>query len=377
MDTSCKGISWFGNLYQKFEDLCREAEEIMQQEVIEPAISQLETFNENFENLLSLSEPIGDALGQSSVDIEEGAAPDSSLPQNASDAACVKSPAGTDEDCDKRSLDDPYRVHLSSVEFVKNVSCGLSLEETDALEISSQEIELDGGGNILIPASDDAGGCNSLVETEDRSGNHADMPSKISDDIQFCNAFNSVEPGKRSPAGIGSCPATDALEISSSCLTMDATVSPPGGIELHKSFDESKSAVPLPVCDSSDESGSTMPFPESEEQDNDVTKSVLQTSQSLNTLKLDKSCILVDGSGIQSISCQDAKCRSYKKKLKDAFASRMRLLKKRNHKQPADWSGDLDAGFDQQKGKSFTTTAVVEKSSSPDYEFSESEWEIV
>ncbi|KAB2612018.1 hypothetical protein D8674_039944, partial [Pyrus ussuriensis x Pyrus communis] len=113
------------------------------------------------------------------------------------------------------------------------------------------------------------------------------------------------------------------------------------------------------------------------ELDNDVTKSVLQISQSLNTLKLDKSCILVDGSVIQSISCQDAKCRSYKKKLKDAFASRMRLLKTRNHKQPADWSGDLDAGFDQQKGKSFTTIAVVEKSSSPDYEFSESEWEIV
>ncbi|XP_068325278.1 uncharacterized protein [Pyrus communis] len=377
MDTSCKGISWFGNLYHKFEDLCREAEEIMQQEVIEPAISQLETFNENFENLLSLSEPIGDALGQSSVDIEEGAASDSSLSQNANDAACVKSPAGTDEDCDKRSLDDAYRVHLSSVEFVKNVSCGLSLEETDALEISSQEIELDGGGNILIPASDDAGGCNSLVETEDRSGNHADMPSNISDDIQFSNAVNSVEAGKRSPAGIGSCPATDALEISSSCLTTDVTVSPPGGIELHKSFDESKSAVPLPVCDSFVESGSTMPFPESEELDNDVTKSVLQTSQSLNTLKLDKSCILVDGSGIQSISCQDAKCRSYKKKLKDAFASRMRLLKTRNHKQPADWSGDLDAGFDQKKGKSFTTIAVVEKSSSPDYEFSESEWEIV
>lgn len=47
------------------------------------------------------------------------------------------------------------------------------------------------------------------------------------------------------------------------CLNTDATVSPPGGIELHKSFDESKSAVSLPVCDSFDESGSTMPFPES------------------------------------------------------------------------------------------------------------------
>lgn len=175
----------------------------------------METFNENFENLLSLSEPIGDALCQSSVDVEEGAASDSSLPQNANDAACVKSLAGTDEDCDKRSLDDVYRVHLSSVEFVKNFSCGLSLEETDALEISSQEIELDGGGNVLIPASDDAGECNSLVETEDRSGNHADMPSNISDDIQFSNAVNSVESGKRCPGGIGSCPATDALEISS------------------------------------------------------------------------------------------------------------------------------------------------------------------
>lgn len=46
------------------------------------------------------------------------------------------------------------------------------------------------------------------------------------------------------------------------CLTTDATVSLPNGIELHNSFDELKSAVPLPVCNSFDDQ-STMPFPES------------------------------------------------------------------------------------------------------------------
>ncbi|KAM0961242.1 hypothetical protein ACFX13_020973 [Malus domestica] len=91
--------------------MCREVEEIMQQEVIEPAISQLETFCETVENLLSSSEPVGDALSQSSVDIEEGAASDSSLVQNA-----------TYENRDKRSSNG--RVHLGSVEFVKTISCG-------------------------------------------------------------------------------------------------------------------------------------------------------------------------------------------------------------------------------------------------------------
>ncbi|RXH70239.1 hypothetical protein DVH24_007495 [Malus domestica] len=216
------------------------------QEVIEPAISQLETFCETVENLLSSSEPVGDALSQSSVDIEEGAASDSSLVQNA-----------TYENRDKRSSNG--RVHL--------------------------------------------------------------------DDIQFYDFVNLVEPCKRNPAIIRSCPA-DALSISNSCLTTDATVSPPNGIELHNSFDELKSAVPLPVCNSFEDQ-STMPFPESEAWDNDIAKSGLQTTQSLN-IKLDESCIKVDGTRIQSISCEEAKCGSYK---------------------PADPSGNLDAGFDQQKEK--------------------------
>lgn len=180
------------------------------QEVIEPAVSQLETFCENVENLLSLSEPVGDSLSQSSVDIEEGAASDSSLVQNA-----------TYENRDKRSSDDG--VHLGSVEFVKTISCGLSLEETNDIKVNkfqldviyhaSQEIELGGRDNMLVPALDDVGGYNSLAETDYRSSNHTDMSSNISDDIQFSDFVNLVEPCKRNPAGIRSCPA-DALSIS-------------------------------------------------------------------------------------------------------------------------------------------------------------------
>ncbi|KAM0961241.1 hypothetical protein ACFX13_020972 [Malus domestica] len=171
---------------------------------------------------------------------------------------------------------------------------------------------------MLVPALDDVGGCNSLMETDYRSSNHTDMSSNISDDIQFYDFVNLVEPCKRNPAIIRSCPA-DALSISNSCLTTDATVSPPNGIELHNSFDELKSAVPLPVCNSFEDQ-STMPFPESEAWDNDIAKSGLQTTQSLN-IKLDESCIKVDGTRIQSISCEEAKCGSYKKKMK-------RLLRK-------------------------------------------------
>lgn len=50
------------------------------------------------------------------------------------------------------------------------------------------------------------------------------------------------------------------------------------------------------------------------------------------------------------------------KKLKDAFASKMRLLKKHNN---------------EQERNRFSTLALPEKSNSPDYEFCESDWEIV
>lgn len=65
------------------------------------------------------------------------------------------------------------------------------------------------------------------------------------------------------------------------------------------------------------------------------------------------------------------------KKLRDAFASKIRLLKNQNHKQHATFYEDLDTGSDRQRGKSSKSSTHAKRPDSLDPEFSESEWEIV
>lgn len=166
------------------------------------AESQLVTVGTNVKNFFSELDIIGDALPQSSVDKKQGAAPDSFMLQKTDDVVGIKSPVGTDG-----GRDDG--VQIGSVESVKSMSSGLSLEEIDdgietkkfQLQTSdkkdsgnaNQEIGLDSAAKFLIPASDDLGGCNSFKDTEGRSTKLVDMSSKVSDDkIDSSNANQEI-----------------------------------------------------------------------------------------------------------------------------------------------------------------------------------------
>ncbi|XP_024199593.1 uncharacterized protein LOC112202807 isoform X4 [Rosa chinensis] len=177
MDTS-NGIAWFGNIFQKFEDMYHDVDELVKQ-----AESQLVTVGANVKNFFAELDLIGDAVPQSSVDKKPGAAPGTSVVQKTDDAVSIKSLEGTDGGCGDG-------VHIGSVESVKSVSSGLSLEQVsdnqtpdkkDSIN-ANQEIGLDIGAKLLIPASDDVGECNSFTEAEDRSTNLVDMSSKFSDE---------------------------------------------------------------------------------------------------------------------------------------------------------------------------------------------------
>ncbi|XP_024199586.1 uncharacterized protein LOC112202807 isoform X1 [Rosa chinensis] len=384
MDTS-NGIAWFGNIFQKFEDMYHDVDELVKQ-----AESQLVTVGANVKNFFAELDLIGDAVPQSSVDKKPGAAPGTSVVQKTDDAVSIKSLEGTDGGCGDG-------VHIGSVESVKSVSSGLSLEQVsdnqtpdkkDSIN-ANQEIGLDIGAKLLIPASDDVGECNSFTEAEDRSTNLVDMSSKFSDekkdssnaneeigldsgakllipaldDIGGFNSFMETEDRSRNLVDLCSKISDDmrlsnALEMDILCKKSTAGntaanlpifATEPEGLELYDSS-------------SCDESETTMHFPGTEEPDNDVTGSGLQTLGSLNKVELGESCIVVDCTELECSSGEAVKRRSYKKKLRDAFVSRMRLLKKQNN---------------DELRNSFATLTLPEKSNSPDYEFFESDWEIV
>jgi DNA-binding transcriptional regulator GbsR (MarR family) len=65
----------------------------------------------------------------------------------------------------------------------------------------------------------------------------------------------------------------------------------------------------------------------------------------------------------------------FHEKVQEAFASKMRLLKKiQNHNQRATCYENLNTRLDQQRGKSSKSSTHAKRPNSLDQEFNESEW---
>lgn len=375
MDYTFNGITWVGSIYQKFEDMCLEVDEIMRQERLNCVEGQLQIVGANVRQFCS--EIMQDVLPPSSVPTEKEAVSDLSVEQTTDVAAYKKSIVGIDEE---HFVEGPCNVdhllHSSSVEPVKVIDIGLSLEEnvdigmneksevdvkeypirekqiqldisdiipsgerdlsmallSHELHRADNEMAVDSGANMLLPAPDGVEGSNSFMKTGEEI------------DAAACNS--------------GGIPSPDSVSLVESCE------SKVGNVELSSG---DASAVSI---------GRSDDYIAEESRDDDITKKG-STVRSSDKVKLDESCIMVDHSDLYSFSQEAPKDRSYKKKLKEALASKIRLRKKQDHNQHATCYKDLGAGLDQQKGKSFTSSTLAKDPDSPDQEFCESEWEIV
>ncbi|KAJ4982469.1 hypothetical protein NE237_033306 [Protea cynaroides] len=92
-------------------------------------------------------------------------------------------------------------------------------------------------------------------------------------------------------------------------------------------------------------------------------------------VKLEESCVLVDSDELHIVSQRISKNRSYKKKLRDAFASRMKSGKKQEYERLALLCGDIDTGTNNQIAGSSQISFLPKKL--PSQDLCDSEWEIV
>ncbi|XP_026412626.1 uncharacterized protein LOC113308360 isoform X2 [Papaver somniferum] len=101
-----------------------------------------------------------------------------------------------------------------------------------------------------------------------------------------------------------------------------------------------------------------------------------KTIEQFENLKLEDSCVVVQPF---SVSYRDGKNRSYKRKIRDAIASRMGSSKKKEYEQLAIWCADIDAESTQHRFEtsSLATPKKLDSKISSSDEFCESEWEIL
>ncbi|XP_021294452.1 uncharacterized protein LOC110424237 [Herrania umbratica] len=279
MDSKSKGIAWVGNIYQKFEAMCMEVDDMVCEETFRCVENHLQTVGANVKQFCT--EFMQDVLlSPRAKSVEER---NLSLVQNTGVTACENSNITIDEDKSQKEL-----IHSSSVQSVDDVHFG-----------SVDDVHF---------------GLSSEQSTKDESA-LAHSGSIPSDSVILAQACKN--------------------ELQDTDSTLDDTSLETTEEASHQSVSEVELEAAL---------------------------------LSLDEAKLEESCIIVDSGDLQSQSNEAGKRRSYKKKFRESFSSKLRLRKQ---------DREQHAGSSKEKGKNAGRSSQTDKAKSQDMEFSESDWELV
>ncbi|KAF8409017.1 hypothetical protein HHK36_005088 [Tetracentron sinense] len=395
MDLQCKGITWVGNIYQKFEAMCLELDDIMCQDTVQYVENQVQTVGASANKICS--DVMQDLLPPSSVDPVKGAAPDFSLEQNTEIGTDKKSKVGIDEDPINIDIDQSTELDVialaenkqghassfsgltpSSVDPVNGACSKISLGQNDDVEMyKKSNVDIEENPVKEKPHSSEMSEVIAPVDKDSRRAGFSDSSAlPYSDSILPVISCNKVmEMGLTPSIGVLSA-ESDGADTS----TINETVFMMGSEIEHKQYCHSGQLEAF------------MLYPEiavtgrSEEPDtevsngNGVTEPGMETIEPFHKVKLEGSCVMVDSNELCFVSHGEGKHRSYKKKIRDAFASKMKLAKKQEYEQLEIWYRDVNAGSNQQRvenSKLSILTRDFDSKQIPTHDFCESDWELL
>lgn len=111
------------------------------------------------------------------------------------------------------------------------------------------------------------------------------------------------------------------------------------------------------------------------EKNDDIVELASETTDKYQNAKLEESCIVVDSIELPYVPREAGRPRSYKKKIRDALASRMRLAKKPEYEQLPIWHGETNNP--QRKESSGPSLITNDSKKPPDNDNGDSEWELL
>eukprot|EP00261_Vitis_vinifera_P011997 XP_002283041.3 PREDICTED: uncharacterized protein LOC100246901 isoform X2 [Vitis vinifera] len=204
MDLKFKGIAWVGNIYQKFEAICQEVDNIVSQDPVKYVENQVQTGCESMKKFCS---DVVQELLPSSVDPVEHEDEAVPLKQNDENRTYIKSLTGIEE-------------NLVDIDF-KELSVGLDafgpMEKVwaDGLSFSGLHLVVD----ELMPELS----MNS-IEGEEFSlslGENGDVPINENPDVDVEENFKKEKPSSHQVLGLNSCGEKDLCEPSLSSEYVD------------------------------------------------------------------------------------------------------------------------------------------------------------
>ncbi|XP_030518660.1 uncharacterized protein LOC115732137 [Rhodamnia argentea] len=424
-----KGITWVGNIYQKFEAMCLEVEEIMYQDTVKFVENQVQTVGASVKKFCS--EVVEDMLPPSCIDSDKVTAPEFSVVRCNDVQVCKKvkvcrkrEPAKAIYQLseDSKILGDVKKDVLRAPRF-RGTSCADNTCQTpfqvSALQKASPDLHSGSTDDKSVPESaitvNENSGVNSmpsaetskviapgepefigfLTENDESAHDQTTIASSASVEINkgdtMENHINNTERGSRcAPESSGNGALLNKLISDQSLATCERETKTPStsGVPLVESYvyfsdieadsvDSStmsenicsRYVFPLPGCSN----GSRM----------NTTKGDFDTEQDAATFnqidkaKLEESCIVVNNDEIHFVARREGKHRSYKKKVRDAFSSKKKSSRILEYEQLATWHGvDAEPSKDCRR-RSRPTLNLEEEEKTQAHDYSEPEWELL
>ncbi|KAF5728719.1 hypothetical protein HS088_TW21G00869 [Tripterygium wilfordii] len=388
-------IAWVDNVCQKFEDVCLEADNIMREEIIGAAETQLQTMSASVTKFFS--DLVDDVVPQYSADhVVEEEALDLSPVQNSGviahkrsevsldDGHCEKEPSLGDHflrschlSCIRRRHLDPHlkqndggTVHEKSRMIVRGNPIKEKENQLKSLEVHEKK---DSVTTALSSPLDDDTESSDILEKKDSVTPVSSPPLDNNESLDILEKKDSVIAAlslQMSTNSLDNLEKKDpAMEALSSAL--DDNTERDSLIGEEKGSRSSNCSTLMGSCESEVldiEVALNVALAESTGDSFDVREVELSTILPSNKATLDESCIVVDSNELSAVSHGVRRSGSDKKKLRlrSVFASR----KKAQDYWECDHS-HLDVGWYEQKRN------VLDKSELVDDGFSDSEWEIV
>lgn len=410
-----KGIAWVGNIYQKLEALCLEIEDNVYEDTVKYVENQVQTVGASVKKFYS--DVVQDLLPPSEMDPVKVAASDLPSKQYADTRIYKKPKVSIKEEAvkaDVKKKSEDSNVIANVIKHGGHASSMDGLRCVNRMPPSSGHLVKVASPDFYLGQKDDGNICKkSNVGVKENLNKEDQHPSEI---------FDAINPDENNKAG---CEHIDVISCSGSnekvgCESKeedkegrtrkdiaDASNCADGASVELRSFDIKSSpstcVIPTESNDMSPQNRAS-PMENSANEDthhsdmldanfgsldgwnidpleiNDVIDYGMETNEVIDNdkVKLEETCVVVDGGQLCFVPHKEAKQKSYKKKIRDAFSSKLRSARKHEYEQLAAQYKDIDAGSNQGSAKNLMTTLTIsEPRKLQSHELCESEWELL
>ncbi|KAL5573729.1 hypothetical protein UlMin_023326 [Ulmus minor] len=412
------GINWVGNIYQKFEAMCLEVEEIMYQDTVKYVEGQVQNVGESVKKFYSdvMQEVMLDLLPPSSMDPEK-VSPCGVVLQEDSDNAITKKPnANWKKEPIKAEMEQLKRISKVTVDSGKDVgheslgrvranhdvdnSCRPSgdfvkgacpdkmspIEATFAKTHTTESLSRASSSFHEFANENHEASCDKLttssttymdedIRSDSTEGNSDEIENasehinNLLGDFRSSNTTKLVEKnGKKMGVSSSGVISAESNEISLKSGAISLRQSSQNEEVQYDKYSAEEAFVSNPG--KSDWSFDTT-------EDFDITEHGTNSHQQSNKAKLDESCVLVNEDELRCLLNGEGKSRLFKKKIREVLYSRMRSARKKEYEQLALRYGD-DSKLSEELEETLKPTLVVgEKNKLPSHDSCESEWELL